>query len=189
MVPDSITIIENSLANTSRVMLGVIQQLQLLSETSKVFGRQSARLNQNPFETNLRTKQLRIAEQFAAEIDKHSPRIDNLALEMQNSRAELQRGFEYYSSLNEIADAAERERVEKFLAILKDSMDDLFGTVEGLEDIRDQTDGFRKFLLDYVGEIKEIDAPLDNSSTSLSTLINELRHFHTLSTTIVNRLS
>ena len=188
MAPDGITAIEKSLANTSIVILGVIQELQSLQNLARTFGRQSARLNQNPFEANLRSKQLRIAEQFATEIDKSSPRIDKLALRLQKNCTELKEGFESYCSLNEIADAAERERVKKSLGILMDSKDGLIGTVEGLEDIRDQTDGFRKFLLDYVGEIGEIDTPLGSSSKSLSKLINELRHFHSLSTTIINRL-
>ena len=75
------------------------------------------------------------------------------------------------------------------MAILKDSKDNLIGTVEGLEEIRDQIDGFRKFLLDYVGEIEEIDTPLSRSSSSLEKLSKELRSFHTLSTAIINRLT
>ena len=194
MVPDGSTAdgsipIENSLANASVVIVGVIQELQSLQSLAKTFGRQSAKLNQDPFEVNRRRKQLRIAEQFAAEMDKGSPRIRELALDLQSNCAELGAGFECYISLSDVEDHAERQRVARCLAILKDSSSDLMGTVEGLEHIRDQTDSFRKFLLNEVGKIRNIDTPLASSSKSLSALIKQLRDFHTLSTTIINRLS
>ena len=81
-MPDGITLVEKTVHEIATDFLGVIQQLEALGETAKNFGRKSVRLNQNPFELDLRSKQLRIAEQFAAEIVKKSPHIDELALKL-----------------------------------------------------------------------------------------------------------
>ncbi len=186
-MPDKITLVENSLNKIAKVIIGVIQQLQLMDETAKIFGRKSALLNQNPIESNLRNKQLRIAEQFATELKKRSPQINELATELQESCTNLDAGFERYPSLNDVEDSLELERVQNSITILKDSKDDLIGTTEELENIRDMTDRFRKFLLQSVGENEEIDSPLCKATASLSNLIDQLRHFETLSTAIVNR--
>ena len=185
---DGITAIEKALAEISMVILGVIQQLRLMDESSKVFGRESARLNQNPLESDLRNKQLRIAEQFAAEVNKRSPYIDELAMKLQENCTDLDAGFERYPSLNDIQDAPILERVQKSLTILEDSKDDLIGTTEELENIRDMTDRFRNFLLESVGEIEEIVFPLCTATASYGRLIDELRRFHSISSKIIDRL-
>lgn len=188
-MPDGIDAVEQGLDQIARVILGVIRQLYELGEMSKSFGRQSARLNQNPFEVNLRNKQLRVAENFATELKKSSPRIDELALELRESCTVIEVGFEDYSSVRDIVDATELERIQNVIRILQDSKDDLIGTTEELENIRDMTSSFRMFLLESVGEIKRIDVPLRHSATSLGNLVNELRHFDTVSTSIIGRLS
>ena len=184
---DAATLVEGSLDSLARVVVGIIQQLQFMDETAKSFGRKSALLNQNPFETNLREKQLNVAEQFATELKKSESEINELAKELQKSRTDLEAGFNQWHSLTEVEDGVELERVHNSLSLLEDSNDNLVGTIEELENIHDVTSKFRDFLLQYVGEIKNIDGPLSDTMNALNSLILELKQFDALSTIIVDR--
>ena len=184
---DAGMLVENSLDSIAKVIIGIIQQLQFMDDTAKIFGRKSALLNQNPIESNLRDKQLRIAEQFANELKERSPQINELATELQKSCTNLEAGFNQWPSLNEVEDEVELERVQDSISILEDSKDNLVGTIEELENIRNITSKFRDFLLQYVGEIKDIDGPLRNTTTVLNKLILELKHFDAVSSIIIDR--
>ena len=185
-MPDGAITVKRSLDRIAKVIVGVIQHLQLMDATAKKFGRKSAQLNQNPFETDLLSKQLRIAEQFAQELKEIAPKIDQLATELKESCASLQHGFENYPSFDVIEDMSELETVQHYVKILRESKDDLIGTIEELENIRDMMMEFRDFLQQYFGEIQVIDRPLHNATTALNSLILELKHFDAVSTAIID---
>ena len=176
-----------SVNSIAKVIADVIQWLQFLDKTAKAFGRKSALLNQNPAELNLRDKQLHVAEQFAKELERISPQIDELASELRRNCTRLEWGFNKYTSRKDFEDAVGIENVQCTLTSLQDSKDNLVGTIEELENIRDNTSRFRVFISEYVGEVRDIDGPLGSSTTALSNLIAALKHFDSVSTSIADR--
>lgn len=164
------------------VVVEVTTHLAELGKLARSLGRRSVAISG----TSSQQDHINIAKQYAAKLSHYSAAAKTFNLRLKGANQGLREGAVYLKSSPKADDTDKLIRYRQFLGTLRDSQEDLGGLIDELENLKAQTEGFRKEMRHLVGTIPSIDGPLNNFVHSYGRLIKGLTQWKLIAKEIID---
>lgn len=175
-----IALVEETVEDIAEVILQTILEIRSLGNTANEYGRRSARLNHNPYTSDLREKQIQIAREFALELEISAERLDELDPRLIRMCEILDAAVDAHNSDRSHYEAAATGQIERTVTILRESRLPLGGAIREYENLRETVRTYRRILSEIIRRSKDIDGRMARFVKALGKLNKRLRRFETL---------